>query len=83
MTGSDWTGYVGMVTGLIGATMGFIAYRRSNQIKALDLRIQLRKDLTSGHESIATLRDLTNRADRSRRHIQAARGLTGSGAAVL
>ncbi|BDD94274.1 MULTISPECIES: hypothetical protein [unclassified Pandoraea] len=45
---ADWTGYVGVVTGVAGMAMGFRGYRRSNQIKALDLRLELRKGLASG-----------------------------------
>jgi len=37
------TGVVGTVTGVAGAIMGYVAYRRSNQLKALDLRLELRK----------------------------------------
>ena len=32
MAEPHWTSYVGMVTGAIGAVMGFIAYWRSNKI---------------------------------------------------
>jgi len=43
MVNPSWTDYVGavagvvgMLTGIFGAIMGYIGYRRSNQIKALD-----------------------------------------------
>ncbi|CAN7766076.1 hypothetical protein LJR034_007420 [Caballeronia sp. LjRoot34] len=80
MADSDWTGYVGMATGIFGAVMGFIGYRRSNQIKALDLRLELRKALGDAHNSLSTLRALVNAAAGSRRAVLAAKGLGGSGA---
>ncbi|RMD18436.1 hypothetical protein EA837_03210, partial [Klebsiella pneumoniae] len=65
MANPSWTDYVGVVTGLVGmmtgisgAVMGYLGYRRSNQIKALDLRLALRKDLGEARESITTLRQL-------------------------
>jgi ribosomal protein L21E len=45
MTDTVWTGYVGMVTGIVGAVIGIAAYLRSNKIKKLDLRLELRKGL--------------------------------------
>jgi len=52
MAEPHWTAYVGIVTGAIGAVtgiagaiMGFIGYRRSTAIKALDLRLDLRKGI--------------------------------------
>ncbi|MGF6369784.1 hypothetical protein OKW40_002534 [Paraburkholderia sp. RAU6.4a] len=80
MADADWTGYVGMATGIFGAVMGFIGYRRSNQIKALDLRLDLRKALGDAHNSLSTLRAMMNTAAQSRRAILAAKGLGGSGA---
>jgi len=46
MAAPNWVSYVGMVTGISGAIMGYISYRRSGQIKALDLRLELAKDRT-------------------------------------
>jgi hypothetical protein len=37
------TGVVGTVTGIAGAAMGYVGYRRSVKMKALDLRLELRK----------------------------------------
>lgn len=87
MPNPGWTDYVGaaagivgMVTGISGAIMGYVAYRRSNQIKALDLRLALRKDLGEARESITTVRDLMVSAAGSRRATLAARQLGRSGA---
>ncbi|WP_334070665.1 hypothetical protein [Burkholderia ambifaria] len=71
-----------MATGLFGAVMGYVGYRRSNQIKALDLRLELRKGLASAHESLSTLRELLDAAAPSRMATLAARGLGRSGASV-
>ncbi|MEK6422291.1 MAG: hypothetical protein V4801_22115 [Burkholderia gladioli] len=73
-------GVVGMATGIFGAVMGYIGYRRSNQIKALDMRVALRKDLAEAREVFSRLPELMTHADRSRRATLAARGLGGSGA---
>lgn len=79
MANADWPGYVGMATGIFGAGMGFLAYRRTNQIKALDLRLELRKGLGEARESITTIRELMASAAGSRRANLAARGLSKSG----
>lgn len=68
-----------MVTGISGAVMGYIGYRRSNQIKALDMRLDLRKALSDSHESLTTLRALMESAVGSRRAVLAAKGLYRSG----
>ena len=39
------TGIVGAITGIAGAVMGYLAYRRSNKQKAIDLRLDLFKAL--------------------------------------
>ncbi|MBX3905260.1 hypothetical protein QZM25_32185 [Burkholderia contaminans] len=90
MANPSWTDYVGVVTGLVGmmtgisgAVMGYLGYRRSNQIKALDLRLALRKDLGEARESITTLRQLMADAEASRKATLAARGLGRSGAMVV
>jgi len=90
MAGADWTNYVGaatgvvgMVTGICGAAMGYIGYRRSNQIKALDMRLVLRKDLGEAREAVTTVRELMSSAEGSRRATLAARGLSRSGNMVV
>ena len=90
MADPTWTDYVGavagvvgMVTGISGAVMGYIGYRRTNQIKALDLRLSLRKDLSEARDAITTIRELMSSAEGSRRATLAARGLYKSGAMVV
>lgn len=60
------TGVVGMVTGVVGAVTGRKAYQRSNQIKALDLRIEAEKARVNLQVAIGTLRDLIPAATTSR-----------------
>jgi hypothetical protein len=87
MAEPHWTSYVAIVTGLIGAItgiagaiMGYVSYRRSNKIKALDLRLELRKAVNDVHADLDRLRALINKADRSRQAVEAARGAFSSGA---
>lgn len=80
MADSDWTGYVGMATGVFGAVVGYLGYRRATHIKNLDMRLELRKALREAHESIRTLPEIIEQANRSRRAVMAARGHGRSGA---
>lgn len=87
MADSTWLSYVGVVTGLIGAitgvavaTMGFISYRRSGQMKAQDMRVELRKATNDLRTTVQNLIPLLESAKRSHTNIAAATGLGGSGA---
>jgi hypothetical protein len=87
MAEPHWTGYVGMVTGLIGAVtgiagaiMGYISYRKSNRFKALELRLELRKAVSDVHADLPQLKELIDKANKSRQAVAAARGMHGSGA---
>lgn len=58
MSDPDWLSYAGVITGIAGATMGYISYRRTGKMKTLDLRLELRKavnDLRSSVESLPSL----------------------------
>lgn len=86
MAEPHWTGYVGMGTGLIGAItgiagaiMGCISYRKSNRLKALDLRLELRKAVSDVHADLDRLKALIDDADRSRQAVFVARGMSQSG----
>jgi hypothetical protein len=90
MPALSWTDYVGavagvvgMATGIVGAVMGFVAYRRTNQNKAIDMRVALQKDLPEVRESIGIVRESMASAAGSRRNVLAARGLAQSGAMVV
>lgn len=43
MAAPDWVSYVGAATGVAGFVMGYVAYRRSGAMKALDMRLELRR----------------------------------------
>jgi hypothetical protein len=76
------TGIIGAITGIAGAIMGYVSYRRSNKLKAFDLRLELRKAANDVHADLARLRDLFNKADKSRQAVNAAMGMSRSGAMV-
>ena len=73
-------GAVGAVTGIAGSIMGYISYRRSGQLKALDLRLELRKSISDLSDELQELRGLLAHAKKSRVAVAAATGRTGSGA---
>ncbi|MFY4698783.1 hypothetical protein [Burkholderia glumae] len=79
MADGSWTDYVGTATGILGAVMGFMGYRRSSQVKSLDLRLELRKSVSDSHTTLATLRGMIDLAARSRPAVLAAQGLYQSG----
>jgi hypothetical protein len=76
---ADLPGYIGILTGLVGTFIGIAAYVRSNQIKKLDLRLELRKGLGDAHEALSTLRAVMEAAANSRPRVLAMRGLGRSG----
>lgn len=87
MAEPHWTGYVGIatgtigaITGIAGAIMGYVSYRRSNSIKALDLRLELRKAVNEVEMGFSNLERLLNYANQSRQRVAAATGRLGSGA---
>lgn len=86
MLQSDWLAYTGTITGIIGAItgiagsiMGYIGYRRSEKLKALDLRLELRKADTLARSTVDDLPSLLERAKASRNAVSAATGMLGSG----
>lgn len=90
MAEPHWTAYVGMATGILGAVtgisgaiMGYISYRRSNSIKALDLRLELRKAVNGIDADLSGLGKLMDYANKSRQRVAAATGKAQSGAMVL
>ena len=85
MADPHWTSYVGMVTGILGiitgipgAIMGFVSYRRSNTIKALDLRLELRKVINEIEAGLSSLTGLLENANQSRQKVAAATGQAGA-----
>jgi hypothetical protein len=74
------TGVIGAITGIAGAAMGYVSYRRTENLKALDLRLDLRKSVSDLMDEIQSLPDLLATARKSRAAVAAATGRTGSGA---
>ncbi|WP_155301010.1 hypothetical protein [Cupriavidus necator] len=75
----DWISYVGLAGGIIGTATGCMAYWRTGQLKALDLRLELsRQDIEVRH-LVLGLNDLLAQARRSREAVAAATGRVGSG----
>ena len=72
------TGVIGSITGIIGLIISIASYRRSAQIKALDLRIELRKTEGDLHELRKELIALFDQVTESRSRITAATGQTGA-----
>jgi hypothetical protein len=71
---------VGATTGPAGLVLGWISYRRSQQNKALDLRLDLRKQVVDLRAVVEALPNLLQGALASRSAVLAARGLSRSGA---
>jgi hypothetical protein len=87
MAEPHWTAYVAMaagilgaITGISGAVMGYISYRRSNAIKALDLRLELRRTVNDIESCVSALPGLLDHANQSRQSVAAATGKFHSGA---
>jgi hypothetical protein len=74
------TGVIGALTGIAGSIMGYISYRKSNEVKALELRLELTKLGQDTFFKADGLGDLMARAKRSREAVSAAKGTRSSGA---
>ena len=79
MADPHWTGYVGMISGIAGAVLSVISYRKSNSIKKLDLRLELRKEINNANTNLAHLTGLIPYANKSRTAVAAATGNLRSG----
>jgi hypothetical protein len=74
---------VGMCTGITGTVVALISYRRVSRMKALDLRLELRKAFADADRDLQALPDAINTGNRSRQAVQAAMGTGRSGAMEL
>jgi hypothetical protein len=81
MADPHWTSYVGMVTGILGAVtgiagaiLGCMSYKKSNQIKALDLRIELKRALANTVYDFKKLNDQMTQGNKSRISVSSAIG---------
>jgi hypothetical protein len=80
MAEPHWTSYVGMLTGICGAILSVISYRKASSVKKLDLRLELRRAVSNLHADISGLAELLPYAKKSRERVAAAKGLARSGA---
>lgn len=85
MADPHWTGYVGMIsgiigsaTGLVGAILGIKGYRKSNQLKSLDLRVVLKKAITDVRADHKALRKKMVEGNKSRESVAAMLGVLSS-----
>ncbi len=74
------SGIIGAVTGVTGSILGYVAYRRTDQLKTLDLRLELRKSETTLNAVGKELVPLLDYAKNSKKAVSAASGMLGSGA---
>lgn len=78
MADSGVLGYVGAITGIIGSVLGYVGYRQSGQMKAVDLRLQLGQAENLLRIALEHLPDLMNTAKRSRANVTSFNGQTGA-----
>ena len=74
------TGIIGTITGVAGAVMGYVSLRHSKQLKALDLRLELRKADSDLRAVVQELPGLLELARTSHDRVGAATGMLKSGA---
>ena len=72
------TGIIGAFTGIAGSIMGYIAYRRSNEINKSDRRLDLHQLRNVIDFTARKLLEIFPQALQSRRSILSARGLLNS-----
>jgi uncharacterized coiled-coil DUF342 family protein len=82
MTEPHWTGYVGMLSGIIGVGVALFSNWKVNKIKSLDLRLELKKLVLNINSNLVQLDELMDLANSSRTNMSAARGRTTSGEMV-
>lgn len=80
MDAAFWFSVVGTVTGVAGAVMGWISYQEVRRLKALDLRLELRRLEGDTTDTLRELPELLHHAQQSRVHVAAALGSLGTGA---
>jgi hypothetical protein len=75
------TGIVGAISGSVGSVLGWTNYRRLQQIKALDLRLELRKQVSDVRAVVEALPDRLERSRASGSAVLAAMGALRSSTA--
>jgi len=73
-------GVIGAIAGIAGSIMGYFSLRRTGEIKALELRLELVKAATDVFQKIDGVGDLLVRAKKSRDAVAAATGMYHTGA---
>jgi hypothetical protein len=73
------TGIIGAITGPTALVLAWISYRRWQQVKALDLRLELRKQASDVRAAVAELPDLLEQSRASRIAVLAGMGALQSG----
>ena len=74
------TGAIGSATGIAGAILGYLGYKKSKQIKALDLRIESKRAVTDTIVDFEKLREQMKKGNESRKAVAAAMGFFSSSA---
>jgi len=72
------TGVIGAISGIVGSVLGVKAYRRNSRDKALDLRVQLHREVQELSHDCEQLPDAIALGLRSRRAVASAVGNTGA-----
>ncbi|WP_152984077.1 MULTISPECIES: hypothetical protein [Stenotrophomonas] len=87
MSEQSWLAYIGAIAGIIGAITGIagaivavLAFHRTGELKALDLRLELRRMESTLRSDIQDLIPLLELAKKSRTRLAAAQGNFHSGA---
>ncbi|MCC5069198.1 hypothetical protein LLE67_15340 [Xanthomonas campestris] len=87
MSEQNWLGYIGAIAGIIGAITGvagavfaLLAFRRTGQLKSLDLRLELRRTESTLQSDIHDLLPLLERSKASRTRLASAQSMFNSGA---
>ncbi|CAK2014865.1 DNA repair protein [Vibrio crassostreae] len=86
MSEINWIDYIGIVLGLIGTATGctgalisYKNYKKVQQVKSLDLRIELRRTVNEVRALLIETENLLPRAYKSRLSVHSAKGILCSG----
>ncbi|ENE4761297.1 hypothetical protein ABNJ07_000017 [Vibrio parahaemolyticus] len=86
MSEINWIDYVGVALGLVGAITGcsgalisYKNYKKVQQVKSLDLRIELRRTVNEVRALLVETESLLPRAYKSRLRVHSAKGMLCSG----
>ena len=74
------TGVAGLIFGVAGACLGYLGYRRSTDMKMIDLRLELRRSVVAARASLNEIPATVDKAMASRSSQQAAVGTFRSNA---